>query len=437
MKQKQTLTPEARLAAAQLPREAWPYALPAGWQWVRLGDITEVVGGGTPSSKHPEYYDGGTIPWIRPADLSGYHEKYISHGEKNITQLGLEKSSARLLPADTVLLSSRAPIGYVAIAANEVCTNQGFKSFLPSELYDPSYLYWYLLGNKAMLERNASGTTFLELSGKKAAQLLMPLPPFSEQRRLVQRIEGLFARLDAAAAKITAASDAAARRKAAILHAAFTGQLTEQWRESAGRGSFHKSSMLLKDVCEKITDGTHHSPPNTQTGDYMYITAKNIKEDGLDLQDITYVSQAVHEEIYARCDVHKGDVLYIKDGATAGIATVNDLDEPFSMLSSVAVLRTCQDKLLPEYLKYLLNSPDIRSEMLNRVSGNAITRLTLKKIKETIVPICEVAEQREIVRRLDGLLAREARASATIERARTELQRLRTAILARAFRGEL
>lgn len=99
-KKKQDLTPEERLAAALVPEEEWPYALPDGWKWVYLGKITTIVGGGTPSSRRSEYYNGGTIPWITPADLSNYNKVYISHGKKNITQQGLEKSSAKLMPAN-------------------------------------------------------------------------------------------------------------------------------------------------------------------------------------------------------------------------------------------------------------------------------------------------------------------------------------------------
>ena len=173
------------------------------------------------------------------------------------------------------------------------------------------------------------------------------LPPLDEQRRIVARIESLFAKLDAAKAKVQAVLDAHETRKAALLHDAFAGKLTVKWRKEHGIASDSWHTDTLKDLCVKITDGTHHSPPNTDKGDYMYVTAKNVKEAGIMLDNITYVSSALHDEIYSRCDMKKGDVLYIKDGATTGIATVNTLDEPFSLLSSVAVLRPHEERLLP------------------------------------------------------------------------------------------
>lgn len=159
---------------------------------------------------------------------------YISHGAKNITELGLEKSSARLMPAGTVCLSSRAPIGYVVIAQNDISTNQGFKSMLPSPCFISEYLYWYLKGNKELLESYASGTTFLEISGGKTAQVEFPLAPLAEQQRIVDRIESLFSKLDEAKEKAQAVVDSFETRRAAILHKAFTGELTAKWREEHG-----------------------------------------------------------------------------------------------------------------------------------------------------------------------------------------------------------
>lgn len=112
----------------------------AEWIECKISDIGTVVGGATPSTKKPENYENGTIAWITPKDLSTFTGRYIQCGERNITEIGLKSCSTQLLPKDTVLFSSRAPIGYVAIAANEVCTNQGFKSVVPNENTDPLFL---------------------------------------------------------------------------------------------------------------------------------------------------------------------------------------------------------------------------------------------------------------------------------------------------------
>jgi type I restriction enzyme S subunit len=263
---KKTIAPIEKHTIPTVPAAEQPYKVPENWRWVRLGDITQIIGGGTPASGVAEYYENGDIPWISPADLSQYNNIYISHGTKNITQLGLAKSSAKLLPTDTVCLSSRAPIGYVVIAANPLSTNQGFKSFLPAEIYNSRYLYWYLKGNKELLESRASGTTFLELSASKAATIEFPLPPLAEQQRIVDRIERLFAKLDEAREKAKAVVDGFENRKAAILHKAFTGELTKRWREEQGIGMEGWKTVALEDVCYSIFDGDHMPPPKSEQG---------------------------------------------------------------------------------------------------------------------------------------------------------------------------
>src|SRR5690606_22888347 len=151
-------------------------------------------------------FEGGDIAWLTPADLSGYTNKYLGRGARYITKAGLESCSTRLVPKGTVLFTSRAPIGYVAIASTEVCTNQGFKSFVPDTTDVTSdYLYWWLKGAKAMAEAVASGTTFLELSTVKARKLPIPVAPLPQQQRIVEAIELQLGRLDAAVASLQAA----------------------------------------------------------------------------------------------------------------------------------------------------------------------------------------------------------------------------------------
>lgn len=434
-KKKTALTIEERLQQALVPAEEQPYEVPENWVWVRLGEVTKVVGGGTPSTSKKEYYDEGNISWLSPVDLSNYNGIYISRGNKMITLEGLNNSSAKLLPKDTVCLTSRAPIGYVAIAEKELCTNQGFKSFLPSPTYLAKFLYWYLKGNKELLESKASGTTFLELSASKAATIEFPLPPLLEQQRIVERIEELFAKLDEAKERLQEVANSFAVRKAAILHKAFTGELTQQWRRENGVSDESWEEKKLEEVCSKITDGTHNSPTNSLSGEYMYVTAKNIKDTGIDLSNITYVTKEVHKEIYSRCDVIYGDVLYIKDGATAGIATINTLKEEFSMLSSVALIRTDLKLAKNEFVKDYLNYR--KKEILKNISGSAITRLTLSKIKDILISLPTLPEQHEIVRLIDDLLARERAAQQAAEQALASIDLMKKSILARAFRGEL
>lgn len=148
----------------------------ADWIERKISDIGTVVGGATPSTKKPENYENGKIAWITPKDLSTFTGRYIERGERNITEVGLKSCSTQLLPKNTVLFSSRAPIGYVAIAANEVCTNQGFKSVVPNEKTDPLFLFYLLKYNKDKIEGMGSGTTFKEVSGTTMKNIVVNVP---------------------------------------------------------------------------------------------------------------------------------------------------------------------------------------------------------------------------------------------------------------------
>jgi len=203
------------------------------WAWARAHEFSKVVGGGTPTkAKDPNNYSEDGVPWITPADLSGYSETYISHGSRNLSEKGFGSCSARMLPKGSVLLSSRAPVGYCAVAANDICTNQGFKSFvLHGKGISPEYLRYYLMGSKRYLESESSGTTFLELSGSRAEQLLFPIAPANEQKRIVSKIDELFSRIDEGGRALERVSKLVERYRQSVLKAAVTGELTSDWRE--------------------------------------------------------------------------------------------------------------------------------------------------------------------------------------------------------------
>lgn len=164
------------------------------------------------------------------------------------------------------------------------------------------------------------------------------------------------------------------------------------------------SWVWLSDVLLKLTDGTHHSPPNGPSGEYPYVSARNVKDGYMLLDELTFVSAEHHEEIWARCDPRPGDVLFVKDGATTGNAALVELHEPFSMLSSVAQLRPGPG-LNDRYLLIAMRSPTVRSELRGGMKGSAITRTTLTKLGRVVLPIPPSTEQLRIVERVEELMA--------------------------------
>lgn len=205
------------------------WTIPINWEWVSISQISSIISGGTPSTKIEQYYNGD-ISWITPADMSNHRDVYISKGRRNITQEGLDNSSAQILPRGTVLFSSRAPIGYVAIAANDVTTNQGFKSFIPENGISSKYLYYWLVFAKPFAEKLASGTTFLEISGRNSALLPFPLAPEYEQKRIVEKLDETFSELDAGVKELELAQKKLTQYRHSLLKSAVEGGLTQKWR---------------------------------------------------------------------------------------------------------------------------------------------------------------------------------------------------------------
>ena len=154
-------------------------------EWIEqtIGDVATVVGGGTPSTKDPDNFNG-EIPWLTPKDLSGYPFRFISRGERNISQKGYNSSNAKLVPKGSVLLTTRAPVGYVAIASNPVTTNQGFHSLVLKDGYNSEFVYYLLKGHTEYLCSNATGTTYGELSGSALKRLKFRFPPLTHQRAI-------------------------------------------------------------------------------------------------------------------------------------------------------------------------------------------------------------------------------------------------------------
>lgn len=160
------------------------------WNKIKISDIAEVIGGGTPSTKQPEFW-GNDIPWLTPKDLSGYNNRYILSGERSISNEGLKNSSARILPKGSILLTSRAPIGYLAIAEQELCTNQGFKSLILKQGNNSEFFYYLLKNNIEYIKNMSSGSTFAEISGSQVKNLEFSIPPLETQEKIAKVLSAI------------------------------------------------------------------------------------------------------------------------------------------------------------------------------------------------------------------------------------------------------
>ncbi len=166
--------------------------IPEGWRVGTLSDIGEIVGGSTPSKSKPEYYTKHGIAWITPKDLSVNSTKFVNHGEIDLTQAGYDSTSTKLMPKGSVLFSSRAPIGYISIAKNKICTNQGFKSVIPTYA-GTAFIYYYLKMMTPEIENRSTGSTFKEASGSLMKSLETIIPPKAIMEEFDDMLRSVFA----------------------------------------------------------------------------------------------------------------------------------------------------------------------------------------------------------------------------------------------------
>ncbi len=207
---------------SETPIPIAPFAIPSCWQWVRLDAVGTIVGGGTPdASDSKNFADTGTgFPWLTPADLGRNSQSYISRGRRDLTEQGIHASSATLMPTGTVLFTSRAPIGYVAVAANPISTNQGFKSLVPYEMECSRFIAIVLTAFGPRIDESASGTTFKEVSGRRMAGIPCPVPPLAEQHRIVAKVDELVALCDRVEISASACHDLRYQLLNSLLHEA-------------------------------------------------------------------------------------------------------------------------------------------------------------------------------------------------------------------------
>jgi type I restriction enzyme S subunit len=410
------------------------WKIPASWTWKTMGDISEVIGGGTPKTSQAEFY-GGIIPWITPADLSGYKDKFISRGARNITQTGLDHSGAKLMPAGTVLFSSRAPIGYVAIAANPVSTNQGFKSFVLHDGLEPDFVYHYLHHAKKLAVELASGTTFLEISGKKAAQIPIPVPPLSEQREIVAEIEKQFTRLDAGTGALKRVQANLKRYRAAVLKAACSGELVfadTGWPQTQIVTAIQTMDQGWSPKCE--------SEPSADDATWAVIKTTAIQNLRFDEVENKKLPSALKPRPHL--ELQAGDLLVTRAGPRnrVGVACLVKTTRPRLMLCDKAYRLRCKpDVVIPAFLELVLNAPHIIDEVNKLKTGisDSGVNLTQKRFGELRIPLPPLAEQKRIVEEVERRLSVVEELEAVVEASLKRAGRLRQSILKKAFEGRL
>ncbi|GCE85205.1 restriction endonuclease subunit S [Komagataeibacter diospyri] len=462
-----------------MSKELWDI-LPS-WTWAEIENVGRVVSGGTPSTKEASYW-GKEIVWFSPADLSGYKTKYIARGAKFLSRKGLVNCSAQIMPKGTVMFSSRAPIGYVAITSVEAATNQGFKSIVPADGVFNEYLYYYLKAAKYVAEERATGTTFKEISGSAFAKMPVPVAPTNEQRRIVAKIEELFSELDKGVESLTTAREQLKAYRQSVLRAAFEGKLTEGWRKQhpelpdaealreslscarSAQASEQKKrrrtrklapvTPLTSEVLETLPDipsewvweklgwltcGVEYgtSAKSSKSGRVPVVRMGNIQNGVIDWDNLVFTDDAAEIAKYSLCS---GDVLFNRTNSPELVGKTAIYRGERSAIYAGYLIRINHNEAIvdSDYLNFFLNSHSARSYG-NSVKTDGVNQSNIngEKLQSYPFPYCSLAEQQEIVRILQRQLSLCDSLFVDVESQLNRSDTLRRAILKRAFSGQL
>lgn len=396
-----------------------------GWQTKTLGEVCEVMNGGTPKTDVPEYWDGSHL-WITPAEMGKRLSPYVSDSERKITDLGLRDSSARMLPPNSVILSSRAPIGHLVINTEPMATNQGCKGLIPGSQLQHKFLFFYLSSIVDLLNSLGTGATFKELSGGKLKEVTIPVPPLPEQQRIVGILDEAFDGIATAKANTEKNLHNARALFASHLDSVFTQH---------GKGWVEKR---LEDVCV-IGDGNHSSnyPKKEElvAEGVPFIRATNLVAGRISGDDMRFLSTEKHAQL-KKGHLKTGDVLFTNRGEIGNTAIVDSDYDNANLNSQIAWLR-CRDVMNNRFLFHILNSGEMKAHFQLSKNGAALQQFTIRQLKELKLPVPPKNEQWVIVTKIDALATETQRLESLYQQKLAALDALKKSLLHQAFTGNI
>ena len=404
--------------------------LPQSWRWAQLGDICKIIGGTTPSTLVPGYW-GGDINWITPSDLGKLENSEIQTSNRKITRKALEETKLQILPVGTVVLSSRAPIGHLGIARIPLCTNQGCKSFIPSPEIETDYLYHSLKFHVPDFKRLGSGATFKEISKTKLNKFEIPLPPLSEQKRIVANLNKKMAAVEKARAATLERVEAIRALPAAFLREIFSfdsGKLPQGWRW-----------VSLSEICSFIRGVNFKKSVVSYTpvkGYLPILRAGNISIKLNTKDDLVWISR---DRISKEQLLQIGDIVVcMSSGSRSVVGKTASLQKEWagSVGAFCGIIRT-KDIQHSQYLSLWFRSPNYLKWRDMQARGANIQNLRVSEFENISIPLPPFSEQKRIVADLNKKMTavEKARDAAEVESEATHA--LPAAFLREAFSGVL
>ena len=392
-----------------------------GWELKTLGEVCDVVSGGTPRSNVLSYWDG-EVQWLTPKDMGKLKTRNVSDTLRTITIEGLNNSSAKLIPAKSVILSTRAPIGHLAINNNEMAFNQGCRGLIPSGRIDSLFLYYFLLFSKPLLESLGTGTTFKELSASNLKSVKIPLPPLEEQKRIVAVLDEAFAGLE------TARTNAEANLKnAEELLKSYSKQLFAECASRYGKNT-------LGDIC-RVERGSSPRPIKS------YVTTSANGVNWVKIGDVQegqkYISTTkeliTHEGSKKSRKVFPGDLI-LSNSMSFGRPSIMAIEGYIH--DGWFVLRLGAD-INADFLYHSFCSPFIKEQFNSLAAGAVVKNISSDLVKLVLLPVPPVSTQEEIASQLDDLGKAVFEMQTQFIGKQQELSNLRQSLLQKAFAGEL
>jgi type I restriction enzyme S subunit len=393
----------------------------AGWQTAKIGDVFRIVNGGTPKTGVASYW-GGPHLWITPAEMGGLDSPFISESRRTLSDDGL-RVGAELLPENSLILSTRAPIGHLVINAVPMAFNQGCKGLVPpSKHIDIKFAYYFLLANVPLLESLGTGATFKELSSGKLKEVLFCYPTIEEQRRIVAILDEAFEGI--ATAKANAEKNLQSAREL------FSSHLSRVFSQT-------DDLVALADLASDITDGDHMPPPKATSG-IPFITISNIvkRTRVIDFDGSFLVPPEYFARLKPNRKPRRGDVLYTVTGATLGIPVLVDSDSDFCFQRHIALIRP-RAGVSSEWLSYAMASPQVFAQATSGATGAAQKTVGLNVLRSIKVPRPSEPLQTDVTMLLKQLFSETYKLENLVRTKLAALDELRKSLLHQAFSGQL
>lgn len=357
------------------------------WEILKLGEICEIISGSTPKTNINEYWNG-KYNWVTPAELNDELDT-IYDTQRKITAKAIKETNLKLLPKGAILLSSRAPIGKVAIAGNDMYSNQGFKNLICSKKIYNRYLFRFLKGKTEYLNSLGRGATFKEISKEIVSNIPIPIPPISLQEQIVKELDTL--------------SDIITKKKEQLAELDKLAQATfyDMFGDPVENEKQWKTEKL-DTLCTKITDGEHFRPETTSEG-IPFLSAKDILQEGISFKNALFVTQETAKKALRRCNPEKNDILIVSRGATVGRMNIVKTDQVFCLLGSVILLKFKPNELSSYFLLQTLRNPDVLNKIRGLSSSSAQQALYLKDLKLLSIPVPPLFLQNQFAEKIEAI----------------------------------